>query len=353
MGWDDLKYLLAYVGPASAYFSVAAGGTWSYSSVVLAFVIIPVVELFVGSKGGNTSAELVPLRSRQIFFDLLLYLNVPIIYGLVYFYLSTVTSQPLHSLELLGMTLSVGIFVGATGINVAHELGHRRNRWERLLSIVLLVPAFYQHFYVEHNRGHHRYVCTPGDPATARYGESLYRFWWRSTIGSYLSAWNIEKKLLAKQNHPVWSMRNQMLQFAVIQILYMIVIAFLFRVNGLLLAISIGVIGFLQLESINYIEHYGLIRSKRPDGGYEKVGMQHSWNSNHDLGRIFLYELTRHADHHYKASKKYQVLNHVDESPQLPTGYPGSILLALFPFLWFKVINKRIPADMLPIDGGG
>lgn len=346
MTWRDARYLLAFVGPASAYFSVGSDGLWTYSSVVLAFAIIPLLELFTTGRDDNTPPDLVTQRSQQMFFDILLYANVPIIYGLVYYYLSTVTSQPLSGFELLGMTVSVGIFVGATGINVAHELGHRPGKLERILSICLLIPAFYQHFHIEHNRGHHRYVCTPEDPATARFGESLYRFWWRSTVGSFFSAWNIEKVLIQKQGYAVWSMHNQMIQFAGLQGLYMLLVWWFFGWLGLLLSIAIGVIGFLQLEAINYIEHYGLRRKKKSDGRYEKVGMQHSWNSNHDLGRIFLYELTRHADHHYKASKKYQVLNHVDESPQLPTGYPGSILLAMFPFLWFKVINKRIPKEM-------
>ena len=103
-----------------------------------------------------------------------------------------------------------------------------------------------------------------------------------------------------------------------------------------------GVIGFLLLETINYVEHYGLRRELLPSGNYEPVKPRHSWNANQELGRIMLYELTRHSDHHYLASKKYQVLDHHDDSPQLPAGYPTCMLMALVPPLWFRVMDKRI-----------
>ena len=104
-----------------------------------------------------------------------------------------------------------------------------------------------------------------------------------------------------------------------------------------------GVVGLLLLETINYIEHYGLIRQLNDNGRYERVDVIHSWNSNHIIGRIVLYELTRHSDHHFKASKKYQILENKKESPQLPFGYPTSILLSLVPPLWFWIMNSRIP----------
>ncbi len=346
MTWQDAKYTLAYLGPASAYLSVSSSGILTYSSIILAFAIIPILELLTKGNGGNTAKEHVATRSQEWFFDLLLYLNLPIIYGLIYYYLYTISTQSLAVFELIGMTLGVGIFVGATGINVAHELGHRRSTVDKFLSTCLLITAYYQHFRIEHNRGHHRYVATPYDPATALLGESLYQFWVRSILGGLLSAWNIEKDRLHKLGVSHSNIQNQMIQFLIFQIAYMTVIYLLFDWKGLLFSIIIAIIAFLQLESINYIEHYGLLRRRRSSGQFEKVGMQHSWNSNHDLGRIFLYELTRHADHHYKASKKYQVLDHIEESPQLPTGYPGSILLALIPPLWFRHMDKRVPAEM-------
>jgi alkane 1-monooxygenase len=264
-------------------------------------------------------------------------------------YLFALATAELSSYEVLGMTLSVGIFVGASGINVAHELGHRSALSDQWLAKLLLLPALYQHFYIEHNRGHHRYVATREDPATARYNESLYHFWWRSSWKGLKSAWYLEVQRLKKSRKGVWTHTNQMIQFVAMQIAYLGCITLIFGWHGLFGAIAVAVIGFLMLESINYIEHYGLLRQMYDRGGYEKVSMKHSWNSNHDLGRILLYELTRHADHHYKASTKYQLLRHIEESPQLPTGYPGCIVLAMIPPLWFMVMNKRVPPQMLQL----
>jgi len=218
------------------------------------------------------------------------------------------------------------------------------------MSKILLVPALYQHFFIEHHRGHHRYVATPEDPATARFGENLYHFWFRSTFDGIRNVWKLEEIRLLNAGHRIYSFYNQMLQFVFIQGLYLGNAALVFYFFGGLpmsMIILVAIIGFLMLESINYIEHYGLLRLKKENGRYEKVSFGHSWNSNHDLGRILLYKLTRHADHHNKASKKHQLLKHVNESSQLPTGYPGCIILAMIPPWWFSVMNRRVPPQMI------
>ena len=91
---------------------------------------------------------------------------------------------------------------------------------------------------------------------------------------------------------------------------------------------------------------YSLLRKIKSNGKYERVKPHHSWNSNHTVGRIVLYELTRHSDHHFKSSKKYQVLESIQESPQLPYGYPTSILISFFPPLWFKIMNPLVKQHM-------
>jgi alkane 1-monooxygenase len=134
-----------------------------------------------------------------------------------------------------------------------------------------------------------------------------------------------------------------MLRFQILQLLYLGVVWYQFGTTGLISAVIIGLISILLLEAVNYVEHYGLLRKKDLHGNYERVQIYHSWNSDHVLGRIFLYELTRHSDHHYNSTRPYQILRHHDQSPQLPLGYPGSIVLALVPPWWFKVMNHRIP----------
>ena len=338
----DFKYLLAYLMPASALLALACQGLWSWATVALAFLVIPVAELFLPLSAANVPAQEEASRSKRRFFDWLLYLNAPLLFGIVGWYLYAVSHQSLPFFELAGLTLGTGIVVGANGINVAHELGHRGRRGEQVLSKWMLLPALYQHFFIEHNRGHHKNVGTDKDPASARRGEHVYGFWLRSITGGWRNAWAMEQERLEKAGKAAWSGENEMLRFAVYQAAWLAGIYLLLGRNGLAGALAVAAIGILLLETINYVEHYGLRRRMLAPGRPEPVTPAHSWNSDHELGRIFLYELTRHSDHHYKSTRKYQILRHMDESPQLPLGYPASLLLALAPPAWFAVMNPQV-----------
>ena len=203
------------------------------------------------------------------------------------------------------------------------------------------------HFYIEHNFGHHLHAATKEDPATARYNQTVYAFWVTSVFRQYSNAWRIQMMLLKNQNLSFFSFKNDMFWYTILQLVYLGIIFYIFGVSGFLFAIFAGITGFILLETVNYIEHYGLLRLKLASGRYERVREIHSWNSNHVIGRIVLYELTRHSDHHYKTSKKYQILDCHDESPQMPYGYPTSMVMAMVPPLWFAVMNKRIPREMI------
>ena len=339
--WKDAKYLLAYIAPLAAYLGIYYGGIWSLGSIYVGFVLIPLLELLFPGTAKNLSDQEEAVQANKRFFDYLLYLNIPVLWGLVAYYFYALDSRVLSMGEIVGMTFNVGLVVGTIGINVAHELGHRSSKFEQWMAHSLLLSALYLHFYIEHNRGHHKNVATDLDPASARAGETIYAFWWRSTIGSYKNAWLLEQERLQRLGKPVWSWQNEMVRFQIFQIGYLLTVFFIYGLSMLGFALAIAVIGFLLLESVNYIEHYGLRRKLLANGRYEHVGPQHSWNSDHELGRIFLYELTRHSDHHYKATRKYQTLRHLDESPQLPTGYPGAILTALVPPLWFRMMKTE------------
>jgi alkane 1-monooxygenase len=341
-----MKYLWAYSIPFVGLIGVYCGGVWMYAALVFAFVIIPILELLLPIEADNYSESVVEERLKNKLFDILLYLNLPIVCGILFYSLYKVTSYSLTQSELIGMTLSIGIILGSNGINVAHELGHRTSFIEKMLGKLLLIPSHYTHFFVEHNHGHHLHVSTPEDPSTAKYNQNLYSFWLQTVVGTYTKAWKIQLKLNNVNKQSFFSFKNDMFWFTIIQVSYLIVIYFFFGLNGLLFAIFAGVVGFLLLETINYIEHYGLKRNLLTSGRYERVSEKHSWNSNHVLGRIMLYELTRHSDHHYKSQKKYQILEYHDVSPQLPFGYPTSMVLSFVPPLWFAVMNKRIPSEM-------
>ena len=335
----DLKYCAAYLLPISAALALTLPGPWRWATVILAFGILPIMELWSPASAHNPVPDEEDQRSGLWFFDALLYLNLPVVYATLVAYLLVATGVVMPFVDLLGLTLSVGIVLGANGINVAHELGHRVHPAEQFWAKLLLLPTLYQHFFIEHNRGHHKYVATPQDPATARRNEWLYTFWLRSVSQSWLGAWHLEHQRLTAAHLPVWSRHNEMLRFTAAQVVYLGSITWLLGLPGLLAALAVGVVSFLLLETINYIEHYGLLRRQLSSGRYEPVNPTHSWNSDHELGRIFLYELTRHSDHHYKATRKYQILRHLDESPQLPFGYPTCMLIAVLPPLWFRLMN--------------
>jgi len=345
----DLKYLAAMSLPLAAVVSIFFKGYWSYFTPFYAFVIIPILELLLPHDTSNYEGEEHEEKKKSKLFDWMLYLNAPVIFGLLFYTLYDITTFSYATYEIVGLVFSVGIVLGTNGINVAHELGHRQQTNERHLGKLLLLPSFYMHFYIEHNFGHHAQAATAEDPATARYNQSVYSFWFTSVIRQYIESWKLQQRLLKSGNNTFLSFKNDMLWYVVFQACYLGVVAFFFGGLGTLFALGAGVVGFLLLETVNYIEHYGLVRKKLPSGRYERVRAVHSWNSNHVMGRIVLYELTRHSDHHYKSSKKYQILDYHDISPQMPYGYPTSMVISFVPPLWFKLMNPRVPEEMKSI----
>ena len=341
----DLKYLFAYIIPFSGWLALELRGAWAWSTLILAFGIIPIFDALLPTSDKNLLPEEEEKLSKKVFFDLLLYACAPLCFVLSFLYFRTLQTQILTNNEIAGLTVSIGIVLGSMGINVAHELGHRSNKTAQFFAKTGLLLVLYQHFFIEHNRGHHKNVATDADPATARKNENLYSFFVRSISGQYFSAWHLENKRLEKEKKSKWSWNNTMIRFSVYQFLYLLAVGFWFEPKMVVFAVLIAFVGVLLLEMINYIEHYGLRRTMLASGRPEQVLPKHSWNSDHEVGRVVLFELTRHSDHHYKASRKYQVLRHMDESPQLPTGYPASMLMAMLPPLWFWVMNKRLAKE--------
>jgi len=342
MNWRILKYASVYLSIGIIFASLLAGGYWIFIAPLYVFGIIPLLELIIPGTTENMSKAEEEMAKKDIRYDLLVWSVVPVQFGLMIFCLFKVSHSAMPWWELGGHILAFGISCGVLGINVGHELGHRFTKHEQIMAKMLLSSSLYMHFFIEHNRGHHRHVSTDEDPASARYGETLYAFWFRSVVTGWLSAWKLESERLNKAGISFWSIQNEMLRYQFIQGGMLLAIFFIFGLKALLFFIASAMGGALMLETVNYIEHYGLRRKKVDDAYYEKVLPIHSWNSNHPVGRIMLFELTRHSDHHYLASRKYQILRHFDHSPQMPTGYPGMMVLSLFPPLWFKVMHRAI-----------
>ncbi len=344
---SDLKYLMAYSIPLTALIGISLKGMWVFITPFYIFVMLPLLELVSTRLGYDTIEEDETKNLVHWIFDLMLYLNLPIILGILYYSLSTVLYTNCTTVEFIGLFLTTGIVLSSNGINVAHELCHRENSFEKSLGKLMLLPSLFMHFYIEHNFGHHLNVATKEDPVTAKYNQPLYLFWITSPIREIISAINIQKDILNRSKSTFFSFKNDLLWYFIFQLSYMILLTTYFGTNGLIFCLLSAMVSTLLFESVNYIEHYGLLREKTSSGRYERVRSIHSWNSDHALGRIVLYELTRHSDHHYKSTKKYQNLISFDEAPQLPYGYPTSILLAMVPWLWFKIVNPRIPKSMI------
>ncbi|MGB5980697.1 MAG: alkane 1-monooxygenase [Nonlabens sp.] len=345
----DLKYLTAYLVPVFCILGIALKGAFLWLTPFVIFGIVPLLELVMPQLTTNLAEEEKVSKLKNRFFDVLLWLNLPIIYGVLIYGVYSFSSTLYSTAEVIGLIFSLGIVAGSNGINVAHELGHRQDSWERFIGKALLLPSLYMHFYIEHNYGHHQKAATVEDPASARYNENLYAFWVRSVPNQYLNAWKIQSQLLKSKNASFFSVKNDMFWYQIIQLSYIVGAGLVFGWAVSVLLLAVAVVGFTLLEIINYLEHYGLQRKKKKSGRYEVVREIHSWNSNHALGRILLYELTRHSDHHYRASKKFQVLDYHEISPQLPYGYPTMMVIALIPPLWFNLVNKRVPEEMVAL----
>lgn len=347
--WSDPKRYLWLLGPAVPLIGLCMLALyWQTQSpwalwfvVLLVHAIIPALDVLFGEDAVNPPESALSTLVKDRYYSWVLYAFVPLqlLATVAGAWLAATGDLPWY--DLLGLAVSVGM-VNGVAINTAHELGHKKDKVDRWLSRISLAPTFYGHFYVEHNRGHHKNVSTPNDPASSRLGETFWAFWPRTVMGSLRSAWHLEAERLARAGKSVWSLSNENLQsWAMSVVLWGALLAVLGWVVLPFLLIQ-AVYGFSLLEVVNYLEHYGLLRRQLPDGRVERCLPEHSWNSNHMVTNLFLYHLQRHSDHHANPTRHYQALRHFEESPQLPGGYAAMMLLAYVPPLWFAVMDKRV-----------
>ncbi len=336
-----LAMLLPVIGIALA--EATGWRLFYWFAVFIIFGAIPLFDQLLGDDSSNPPESAVPGLERDPFYRWLVRLAVTAEFISLIVSAQTLASHRLGWLDYLGVSLSLALVTGVS-INTAHELGHKSDRFERLLAQLALAPTGYGHFCIEHNYGHHKRVATPEDPASSRYGEGFWQFYPRTTWGGIASGWRIERERLSRHGLPAWHWRNEILQsYAMTVLIWAGLLAWLGAVILPMLLIQ-AIYGSSLLEVVNYIEHYGLLRQKRPDGGYERCQPEHSWNSNRRVTNLFLYQLQRHADHHANPSRSYQSLRHFDTAPELPAGYATMILAAYVPPLWFCIMNHRVKA---------
>ncbi|MQX51776.1 alkane 1-monooxygenase [Alcanivorax sp. PA15-N-34] len=329
-----------FLGPVLYFATGEALTLWL--PLVFYYLIIPLLDMLVGEDQSNPPEEVVPQLEADAYYRYMTYALVPILIGAYLFGMWFVGTHALPFHGWLAMVLLTGTICGAAGINLGHELGHKKTPLERWLAKIVLAPLGYGHFPIEHNKGHHRDVATPEDPASSRMGETIWGFALREIPGAFFRAWELEAERLKKQGQPVWSLHNEILQPALISIaLWGSIIALLgWQMVPFIAAVTLW--SYLQLTSANYVEHYGLLRQKLPDGRYERTQPHHSWNSNHMFSNWASFHLQRHSDHHAHPARRYQSLRHFDNLPTLPNGYFGMFLISYFPPLWFRVMDRKL-----------
>ncbi|HEY2715218.1 MAG TPA: alkane 1-monooxygenase [Solirubrobacterales bacterium] len=347
--WSDPKryaWLLGIIVPLAPFMGWALveltgfGGFW-FLGPVLVFGAFPVLDFVVGLDASNPPDSVLKFLEQDRYYRWCTYLFIPIQYAGLILACAEWGSGDLSIVESIGLALTMGV-VGGIAINTAHELGHKRAASEKWLSRVALAQTGYGHFFIEHNRGHHVRVATPEDPASSRLGESFWAFLPRTVSGSLRSAWEIETARLDRLGEIHWTLRNDVLNAWAMTVVLFAALAVAFGPIVLPYLVLQAVIGFSLLEVVNYLEHYGLLRQRKEDGRYERCRPDHSWNSNNVASNVLLYHLQRHSDHHANPTRRYQALRHVEEAPQLPTGYAGMIVLAWFPPLWRRVMDPRL-----------
>eukprot|EP00742_Colponemidia_sp_Colp-10_P011643 GILJ01012965.1.p1 GENE.GILJ01012965.1~~GILJ01012965.1.p1 ORF type:complete len:403 (+),score=36.15 GILJ01012965.1:109-1317(+) len=308
------------------------------------FGLLPVLDLIMPVDTVNHFGDERRDLEQDFKFRIPLYVWIVVEYFVLFWSLYQTSNWSGTTMQFIGLVISMGITTGGIGLTVAHELFHKMHKMEQFLGKLLLVPVVYMHFCIEHVHGHHRNVATPNDPASALQGQTLYQFYPQSVVGSIVHCWNDEKERLMSAKLPVWSTHNQMIWFVVIPSLTCWAITMVFGWTACLFFLAQAWVGFSLLELINYVEHYGLRRKELSPGVYEKVTIEHSWNSPHIATNYFLFKLQRHSDHHANALKPYQALNSYEQSPQLPTGYAGMSIAATVPFVWRAVMDPILKA---------
>ncbi len=308
---------------------------------IVLHIIIPTIDTIVGKDKNNPTAEDIKLLEKDPYYSRLVKSFIPLQYIANVYACYLVSRKNTSLLDKILLGISMGAINGIA-INTAHELSHKTDRIDHILSHLALVPSGYNHFRIEHPYGHHKRAATPEDPASSQMGETFYEFLPRTVIGSFKSAIEIETRRLKRKGLGFWNKENELLQGFGMSAAFHSSMLGIFGLATLPYLIAQSAYSISLFEIINYIEHYGLLRQKDENGKYERTMPEHSWNNNNIVTNLFLYQLQRHSDHHAYPTRPFQALRHFDEAPELPSGYASMLLPALIPPIWFKMMDKRV-----------
>ena len=337
-----LSVIAPFAAPLGPIMYLYTGHTqWLWVFLAFFYLGLPVLDFVFGEDKQNPPEQAVPELENTTYYRVITYLLVPIITFGFLFNVVFLATHDLHWLHWLAVAITTGSLLGF-GLNLGHEMGHKKRKLDKALALFTLSLGGYGHFSIEHNRGHHRDVATPEDPATSRMGEHIYEFMLREIPGAFKRAWRLESERLERTGKSRWNAGNEMQQAGAMTLVMYTALLALFGWPMVPVLAVVAFWGAFQLTSANYIEHYGLMRQKLPNGEYERCAPHHSWNSNHLVSNLVVFQLQRHSDHHANPARSYQSLRDFPELPSLPSGYFGMFLIAYVPPLWFAIMNPRL-----------
>ena len=340
-------WLFSVVGPAVSLVGTVAVSGFGVSSWILFFPLVfyyffvPFLDFLIGEDTSNPPESAIEALEADAYYRWITYATIPILWIAVIFNCMFLCTFSLTTLEWLATVMATGSVLGF-GLNVSHELGHKLQTVPRKIALFNTALGAYGHFSIEHNRGHHRHVSTPEDPASSKMGENIYQFACREMPGAALRAWRLEADRMQRQNKSVWHFENEILQALCLTALVHGTLIGLYGLDMVVVLIPVAIWGAFQLTSANYVEHYGIQRLKTTNGNYENCQPHHSWNSNHLVSNLVLFQLQRHSDHHAHPGRSYQSLRDFPGLPRLPSGYFGMFFLAYLPPLWYRVMDPLL-----------
>lgn len=318
---------------------------WFWLTPAFLFIGMPVLDMVIGINTKNAPEAAVPRLESDVYYRYLTYFSVVLHYLALGVGAWTVGTQHLDVSGYIGVTLSCGL-ISAYGIVTAHELGHKKGSFERWMAKFALATGVYGQYMTDHNRGHHRDVATPEDSGSARFGENFFSYMLMRQLphSTFTRPWQLEKERLARKGKSAWSLENEFIQPTLISLVTYALLTAVFGLAILPYLLAVAFTSYFFLAIIDYIEHYGLLRKKLPDGRYERVRPEHSWNTDHVATNIMYMHAQRHSDHHAYPTRRYQVLRSYPDLPTMPNGYPGMFWLAVIPPLWRAVMYPRVLA---------
>lgn len=337
-------FAVSFIMPVLFLIAAQNGGLWLIGIPLYAWFASSILDRMIGPELTNADTS---LSDGALFWHrFVTWAWVPTQLAMIFGGVWAAAQGHLTEREANWLLVGVGIASGTVGINYAHELVHSKVKAERFLGEILLTSVCYGHFATEHVYNHHRYVGTPKDPVTSRYGELVYAFLVRAIWGTATSAWKIDAEHQRKRGNTAYGLKNPWWRHIAMSTGFAAIgyaIAGWYGVGMFLLQ---AVVAIIQLEAVNYVQHYGLTRKHLGGGKYEHTKPRHSWNSSHSMTNLLLINLQRHSDHHYKPDRRYPLLQTYgeEEAPQLPYGYPLMVMVALIPPLWFGMMNPRVRA---------